>query len=168
MTFMLPTQCLAVSSSFLLGSMLYPLPAVFAAPAGSADAQPKNISVEWTAPPSQAEIVIDSLGFKGSISAVQSDNTDTKAFPVVLVLTGIVAFQELSATIREIARETRPGAIITKKPDGTVAIVQTKAIPSGCVVLDQGTKFSDCLITPGNSKEQTDKVLSKLLLNSPR
>lgn len=165
---MLPTQVLTVCSFFLLGSMLPPLSAVFAAPADSAGAHQKNISVEWTAPPSQAEIVIDSLGFKGSIAAVQSDNTDTKAFPVVLVLTGIVAFQELSATIREIVRDTRPGAIITRKPDGTVAIRQTPAIPSGCVVLDQGGKFSDCLLTRGSSKEESNKLFSSLLLNSPK
>lgn len=147
----------------LLVSMLAPVFSPFVNTLAPVHAEPPPVAIEWAAPSSQAENVIDSLEFKGPIKSQASTSSDSKAFPVVVVLAGLVAFDKLSATLYDIYRQSRPGAVVTRKTDGTFVVKQVKDLPAGCVIYSFGNKTTECIFATRNANEDPSKVLVNLL-----
>ena len=131
-------------------------------PLAPARAEPASVAIEWSVPSSQAESVIDSLEFDGSLTAKENKAADTKAFPVVIVLMGLVAFEKLSTTIYDIYRESRPGAVVSRKADGTFVVTQLKSLPRGCVIYSYGSKTTECIFSRSNTSEDPSKILLEL------
>jgi hypothetical protein len=153
--------------ALLLVSAIRPISTLAATPAGSASKPVKPVSIEWRAPASQAESVIDSLEVNGSLKVVKNPSSDTKAFPVLIIITGLVVFEKLSVTLLDIYRESRPGAIVQKKPDGKYVVTQVKNLPPGCVIYDYGTKVTECIFSQKNSKEDPTRILLDLFTKLP-
>ena len=152
LSFSFPLSFLLLVPAFLASESIY-LPV---------QAEPSRVSIEWSAPSSQAEAVMDSLAFDGQIKSQANVTSDTKAFPIVIVLAGIVAFDKLSTTLYDVYRQSRPGTVVTKKPDGTIVVKQVKNLPLGCVIYSYGGKTTECIWTSKNEKDDPMKVLAAL------
>lgn len=154
--------------ALLLVSVIRPISSLAATPADAKVTDSKSVFIEWTAPSSQAESVIDSLEVDGSIEAERNQSSDTKAFPVVIIITGLVVFEKLSMTLFDIYRQSRAGAIIQKKPNGKYTVTQVKNLPPGCVIYDYGTKVTECIFSPKNSTEDPTRILLDLFTKLPK
>lgn len=157
-----------VMSALLLALVTRPISS-FAQSSGDSDLPAfKTVSIEWTAPSSQAESVIDLLEVDASLQAQQNLSSDTKAFPVAIVITGLVVFERLSATLFDIYRESRPGAIVQRKPNGAFTVTQVKNLPPGCVIYDNGDRVTECIYSNSTSSEDATKLLLNHLASSPK
>ena len=157
-----------IMSALLLALTARPISS-FAQPLGKSDLPAsKTVSIEWTAPSSQAESVIDLLEVDASLQAQQNPSSDTRAFSVAIIITGLVVFERLSATLFDIYRESRPGAIVQRQPNGTFTVTQAKNLPPGCVIYDNGGSPTKCIYTKSTSSEDATKILLDQLASSPK
>jgi hypothetical protein len=154
--------------TILLVLVIRPISMLAATPTGSEINASTPVFIEWKAPSSQAEIVIDSLEVDGSLTAERNEFSDTKAFPVVVVIVGLALFEKLSMTLFDIYRESRPAAIVQKQPNGKYLITQVKNLPPGCVIYDYGNKVTECIFSPKNSKEDPTRILLDLITKLPK
>lgn len=111
-----------------------------------------NINIEWRATADQADEAIQSLNFKGKIST-ETRQVDSKAFPILVILVGAVAIENLATTLVNIYRESQTGVIVSKLPNGGIKVTPDKNLPKGCVIYTDEKTVKPCIFnekTPQN------------------
>jgi hypothetical protein len=136
---------------------------VFPASANSEPITPikptRQIEMEWIAPASQAENVVDMLDAQATLSIQQSSKTDTRAFPVAVVIVGIFAVERIESLLIDLHRNSKPGAILELDKSGRVKITQSPSLPRGCII-DNINKKPGCLFP---DKKATDGEMKALI-----
>jgi hypothetical protein len=119
----------------------------------------RQIEMEWIAPASQAENVVDMLDSEATLSIQQSPKTDTRAFPVAVVIVGIFAAERITSLLVDLYRNSKPGAILELDKNGKVKITQSPSLPRGCII-DNINKKPGCLFP---DKKATDGEMKALI-----
>jgi hypothetical protein len=125
----------------------------------------RQIELEWVAPASQAENVVDMLEATPTLSIQQNPKADTRAFPVAVVIVGIFGVERITSLLVDLYRNSKPGAILELDKNGRVKITQSPSLPRGCIIdninKNPGCLFPDKKVTDGEMKALVGSLITK-------